>query len=155
FKAAAAQTAWDYYLPGHTAGWGGDLDEAIRSYRAALALQPDHYNSLFFLAYSFNSNKITRLPEAVAYFTACIALRPTDPLAYNNRGICYLNLGQLDDAIADFRQGVRLRPDLSLPHAGLGVALTGKGRLEEAIAESREAVRLRPDVAQNQIMLAI
>src|SRR5207237_6604407 len=50
FKAAAARTAWDYFLPGHTAGWPGDLDEAIRSYQAALGLQPSHYNSLFFLA---------------------------------------------------------------------------------------------------------
>ena len=27
FKATEAQTAWDYFLPGHTAGWDGDLDK--------------------------------------------------------------------------------------------------------------------------------
>ena len=76
FKAAAARTAWDYYLPGHTAGWRGDLDEAIRSYRAALRLQPNHYNSLYFLAMRFNTDKINRRPEAIQLYTACIALRP-------------------------------------------------------------------------------
>ena len=53
FKPALARTAWDYYLPGYSAGRGGDLGEAIRSYQAALRLQPNHYNSLYFLAKSF------------------------------------------------------------------------------------------------------
>src|SRR5262249_6990496 len=101
FKAAAARTAWDYYLPGHTAGWRADLDEAIRSYQAALRLQPNHYGSLFYLAWYFDTDKINRRPEAVQLFTACIALRP-DAAGYYNRGVTYANLGQWDDAIADF-----------------------------------------------------
>jgi serine/threonine protein kinase/tetratricopeptide (TPR) repeat protein len=102
FKAATARTAWDYYLPGHTAGWGGDLDEAIRSYRAALRLQPNHYNSLFFLARRLATDKINRRPEAVAYFTGCIAFRPDHVAAYQNRAACYCKLGQRDAANADF-----------------------------------------------------
>jgi tetratricopeptide (TPR) repeat protein len=61
FKATAAQTAWDYFLPGHTASWRGDLEEAIRSYRKALAVQPNHYNSLFFLARGLGSRRLRRL----------------------------------------------------------------------------------------------
>src|SRR5262249_6669046 len=85
FKAAAARTAWDYFLPGHTAGWRGDLDEAIRSYQAALALQPNHYNSLFFLAMRLSLPKFNRHAEAIAYHTACIALRRDHVFAYTNR----------------------------------------------------------------------
>jgi tetratricopeptide (TPR) repeat protein len=154
FKSAPARTAWDYFLPGHTAGWGGDLDEAIRSYQAALRLQPNHFNSLFFLAMRFNTDKINRRPEAVQLFTACMALRPDHAVSYGNRGSCYGELGQLDDAIADFRQAVRLRPDVSWFHANLGIALRHKGRPDEAIAAYREAIRLKPDNAQAHNNLA-
>ncbi len=144
FKAAAARTAWDYFLPGHTAGWGGDLDEAIRSCQAALRMQPNHFNSLFFLAYAFNTDKINRRPEAVQLFTACIALRPDHAVSYGNRAGCYIHLGQLDDAIADSRQAIRLKPDLAWAHGNLGHALRKQGKLDEAIAAYREASRLGP-----------
>jgi len=74
FRATGGTTAWDYYLPGHSAGWGGDLDEAMRSYRAALRIDPNHFNSLFFLANRLA--KVDRRDEAIAYYAACIVLRP-------------------------------------------------------------------------------
>jgi tetratricopeptide (TPR) repeat protein len=154
FKAAAARTAWDYYLPGHTAGWDGDLDEAIRSYQAALRLQPNHYNSLLFLAMRFNTDKINRRPEAIQLFTACLALRPDRVGPRNQRGLCYLHLRQWDDAITEYRELIRLHPHLSEAHSMLGWALTEKGRQDEAMAEMQEAVRLGPDVAMNQNNLA-
>jgi tetratricopeptide (TPR) repeat protein len=107
FKAAVARTAWDHFLPGHTAGWRGDFDEAIRSYQAALGLQPNHYNSLFFLAMLL-ANKMKRPAEAVAYYTACIALRPGHFNAYCNRGICHRQLGHFDAAKADFAAALPL-----------------------------------------------
>jgi tetratricopeptide (TPR) repeat protein len=150
FKAATALTAWDYFLPGHTAGWHGDLDQAIRSYQAALRLQPDHFDSLFFLAMRLATDKINRRPEAIQLFTACIALRPDHSVAYINRGACYRNLGQWDDAIADCREAIRLKPDSALAHFNLGMALLGQGKLDEAIAECREAIRLEPDSARGR-----
>ena len=111
-------------------------------------MEPNHYNSLFFLAMRLATNKINRQPEAIAYFTGCIALRPNDFQAYGNRAFCYFNLGQLDDSIADCRQALRLRPDHALSHYNLGHALWHKGRPDEAIAACREAVRLAPDYAE-------
>ena len=102
FKAAAARTAWDYYLPGHMAGWRGDLDEAIRSYQAALALQPNHYNSLFFMGVHLSLSD--RQAEAVGCFTACIALRPGECFAYWYRSASHSELGHLDAAIADLEK---------------------------------------------------
>ena len=106
FRAAVARTAWDHFLPGHTAGWGGDVDEAIRSYHAALALQPNHYNSLYFLASRLASDRINRRPEAIAYFSACLAVRPTGINAYEHRAGCYLKLGRSDAAEADFTAAI-------------------------------------------------
>jgi tetratricopeptide (TPR) repeat protein len=155
YKAMAGITAWDYFLPGHTAGWGGDLKEAMRSYRAALALQPDHYNSLFFLAMRLKNDEIKRYPEAIAYFTGCIALRPNHTYAYGNRADCHQRLGQLDEAIADYREAIRLKKDFAEAHSNLGLALKDKGQLDEAIAECREAIRLKKDFAEAHNNLGI
>jgi serine/threonine-protein kinase len=155
FKAAGARTAWDYFRPGHTAGWRGDLDEAIRSYQAALRLQPNHWNSLFFLAKRLHDNpQLKRLPEAIQLWTACLALRPYDALIYCNRAMCYCRLGQWDDAIADARQAVRLEPNFAAPHLALGLALSRIGPLDEAITEMEAAVRIRPAVIRNHRVLA-
>jgi tetratricopeptide (TPR) repeat protein len=146
FKAAAAQSAWDYYLPGHSAGWWGDLDEAILSYKAALRLQPNHYNSLFFLGRRL-SNGRNRRQEGIAYLTACIALRPDDVTAYRERARYRRELGEVDEAIEDCRQGIRLNSGNADVLNGLSLVLDELGKLDEAIAAYREAIRLQPDVS--------
>jgi serine/threonine protein kinase/tetratricopeptide (TPR) repeat protein len=104
FDATAATTALDHYLPGHTAGWRGDLDTAIEAYRAALRIQPDHYNSLFFLA--MRLSKAKRFDAAIAYFTGCIALRPNHVYAIYGRGEAHEGLGDIQKAEWDFRAAV-------------------------------------------------
>jgi tetratricopeptide (TPR) repeat protein len=144
FKAAPARTAWDYYLPGHTAGWRGKLDEEIEAYKAALRLQPDHYNSLFFLAF----RSLGRDNAAAAQvFRACLALRPDHVPALRNRAIAVAELGGYEEAIAQFREVIRIKPDDATAHDGLGNVFSSQGKLEEAIAEYREALRLQPDLA--------
>lgn len=101
YKQMEAQTAWDYYLPAHTAGWRGDLDEAIRGYEAALRLQPNHYNSLFFLADRLGTDTISRPVEAIQVMRACIALRPDHIWAYITRAECHEKLNQMAEAEAD------------------------------------------------------
>jgi serine/threonine protein kinase/tetratricopeptide (TPR) repeat protein len=134
FKAAPAQAAWDYYLPGYTAGQRGDLEEAMRSYRAALALQPNHYGSLFCLADGMATDE--RWPEAILLFTGCIALRPHYVLAYVRRGECHQKLGQMDEAEADYSAAVAAAES----EEDRGYACLKAGRLPEAIALLKDTV---------------
>ncbi len=147
FKSAPARTAWDYYLPGHSAGWGGDLDEAIRSYQAALRLQPNHYNSLYFLAIRLSTDKLKRWPEAIAYFTACIALRPDNYGAYISRGASYVELGRLDAAEADYEAARALaKNDLNrikiMIHIAILYVYRGEySKAEPLLVQAREVSR--------------
>jgi tetratricopeptide (TPR) repeat protein len=133
FKAAAAQTACDYYLPGYAAALNGDLDEAIHSYQVALTVQPNHYNSLFYLAKQ--SAEINRPAEAIAYYTACIALRPDHGFAFMSRGALRIELGHFDLARTDLAAALavakndRVRRFVSRFQALL---LEGRGRSREA-----------------------
>jgi superkiller protein 3 len=92
----------------------------------------------------FSRDKSNRRPEAVQLFTACIALRSNDVVAYRIRGVCYLELGQLDDALADFRQALRYAPRSGCEYNNLGEVLRKQGKLDEAISCHQEAVRFGP-----------
>ena len=108
FRTTAAVSAWDYYLPGHTFGWNGDLPEAIRSYEAALRIQPNHYQSLYFLAMRLGRLEIGRTVEAIRLYAACMALRPNDPLPLISRGNTYYRLGDNEAAEADYARAIEL-----------------------------------------------
>jgi tetratricopeptide (TPR) repeat protein len=104
FQTAEAKSAWDYFLPGHTAGWHGDLPGALASYRAALRVQPDHFNSLFFLGKRLWENN--RESEAIGYFIACNALHP-DVNMRMNCGDCNYRMGHLEEAEADYSAAIK------------------------------------------------
>jgi tetratricopeptide (TPR) repeat protein len=106
FEALPARKPLDHYLPGHTAGWQGDLDQAIRSYEAALRLQPNHYNSLFFLGERLAASN--RHSEAIGYASACIALRSDHVFAHLNRGEYNWKLGRLEEAEADYSAAIQV-----------------------------------------------
>ena len=146
FEALPARKPLDHYLPGHTAGWNGDLDQAMRSYEAALRLQPDHYNSLFFLASRLSKEK--QYDPAVRTFTGCIALRPEHYYAYLNRSEAYESLGRKEDALADLRQGLERtnsRTDKLAAYGYLEKFLARTGRVAEAVQTLDQAIEDFPD----------
>ncbi len=72
------------------------------------------------------------------------AQEPDDADAYYERGIAWLDKGELDKAIADFTQAIRLDPQSSGPYGERGVAWYLKGEYGKAIADCSEAIRLNP-----------
>jgi len=100
YEATAATITWDWYLPGHSAGWAGNRPAARDAYLAVLQKNPSHFNSLFFLGARYETDSM--YPEAIAYFTACIALRPDHVYARNSRAEVYEKTGDLGRAEADY-----------------------------------------------------
>ncbi len=49
--------------------------------------------------------------QSIADFTKVIALNPSVPEAYYNRGIAYNKVGNLTEAMADFSKVIELNPD--------------------------------------------
>jgi tetratricopeptide (TPR) repeat protein len=148
---APAKTAWDYYLPGHTAS-SRDRQEAIRAFRAALALQPNHYNALFFLAEVFKTDEIDRIPEAIQLFTACIALRPDQSVAaYRNRAGCYQKLGQRKDAEADFTAAIataKSEVDRNDSYLARRAFYKAVGQQEKARADEEQIIKISEEAVE-------
>jgi serine/threonine-protein kinase len=84
--------------------------------------------------------------EAVRYFQAAVAVRPTAAVTHHNLGQALAAAGRADDAIPCFRQAVRLDATFAHAYSNLGNALTVSGRAAEAIEPHQHAVRLAPEI---------
>ncbi len=138
FRSTAATTAFDYFLPGHTAGWQGDRKEAIRSYEAALRLQPDHFNSLLFLAMRLSADG--RKGEAAEVYRACLALRPDHVLTLRNRALLLAERGEHEEAIELTGKAIQLKADSASCYGVRGSSYLAQGQLPKALADYDKAV---------------
>ncbi len=129
----------------------GDVDGAIRRYRAALQVDPYYAMAHNNLGTELSDKGL--VDEAIGEYRKAIELKPKDGFAYNNLGNALAKQGKLDEAIAACRKAVELEPRLPQVHNSLGGALAGKGRLDEAITEYRHALKLKPDYAKAHLGL--
>jgi tetratricopeptide (TPR) repeat protein len=122
------------------------LDEALASYDAALALNPDfveaHNNRGVVLAESNSSE------AALASYDRALALSPGLAAVLNNRGNLLLDLGRTEQALADYDQVLALHPGYADAWNGRGTALQRLDRIAEAEQALRRAIEFKPDYAE-------
>ncbi len=71
------------------------------------------------------------------------------PEPYNNRGIVFEEMGQLERATADFNEAISLDPAAFRAHYNLGKVLMKTGRLDLALAEDDKTIALNPSYADS------
>ena len=88
----------------------GKFAGAIACYQRALALKPDHAESLD----NLGGIRATQgaLDEAAACYRKLLALKPDYVEGHNNLGSVYARQGKNDEAMACFERALALRPDL-------------------------------------------
>lgn len=118
----------------------GKLDEAIKEYDRALAIDANLEYAYFYrgLAYQIKGD----YEKAIADLTQAIRLNPNYGIAYGIRGNAYNGKGDYDRAIADFIQAIRLNPNDSLAYNNRGVSYFNKKDYEKAIADYTQVIRL-------------
>ena len=121
-------------------------EEAINSYRRAIALKPDYaeaHNNLGNALINLN-----RPQEAVASYQKALAIKPGFADFHFNLGHALNKLGRHEEAVASFQKTLALKPDFPEAQYSLGNALGNLRRPEEAIASYRRAISLRPELAE-------
>lgn len=119
------------------------LQEAAASYRAALALVPNHpaiHNNL--------GNAQKELGDhsgAIASYRRAIALDPGHYRAHFNLGMVLEAAGEFTEAVACYRRAIAIKPDYAKPYNNLAGRLRVQGRPSEAVAYYRRAAELVPD----------
>jgi len=129
----------------------GEFDDALASYRQALAYDPRHAEALFHSA-GLHAHA-GRLPEAIGCYRDLLRRQPGDAAALCNLATALKELGQLPEAIARYREAIASAPAFVDAHYNLGVALREEGLNEQAIASFRRALELRPAYADAEFGL--
>ncbi len=121
----------------------GNLEEAIRLYKASLAYFPTAEAHTFLgWTYSF----LGRFEDAIDECKKAIAVDSEFGNPYNDIGSYLIHLGQLDEAIPWLECATiaaRYEPR-HYPHCNLGRVYRAKGMLQKAIEEFEKALAIEP-----------
>jgi tetratricopeptide (TPR) repeat protein len=124
----------------------GQLAEAEPLYRAALAIQPRHVQSLHLLGLL---RAMAGDPAgAVPLLRRAITEDPRQGFVHNNLGNALVELGQAEEGLAAFDRAIALQPELVEARIGRGNALHALGRYAESLAAHDSAAALGADMPE-------
>ena len=107
------------------------------------------YPADFWVNFTLGNALATTDPgEAVGYYRAALAIRPTAFAVHSNLGIVLKNMGRINESIALFRRAVQIDPNNVPARDSLGIVLTIVGRPDEAIDHFRQALKFEPKDAK-------
>lgn len=94
--------------------------------------------------------------EAIKAYTQVIRLNPRYNWAYNNRGITYFSLKELDKALADYNKAIELAPQYAITYNNRGVTYHYLKEFKKAILDYETTLSLDPSHpnAKNNLLLA-
>jgi tetratricopeptide (TPR) repeat protein len=120
---------------------GQEDNQAEPLLRAAQGRHPED----FWLNYTLGEALRERKPaEAVGFYRAALAMRPTVSDVYFTISRALLDQGQVDEAMRASLKAVELDPKGSAAHGQLGICWQAQGKLDEAVAEYRRVIELDP-----------
>ncbi|HEV3080125.1 MAG TPA: protein kinase [Gemmataceae bacterium] len=151
-KQAPVQDTRDLYLEAHELAINGN-------YRAALPLllEVTRRDPRSYSAWAVRGNChdfLNQNADALACYNACVALRPTDPRAWHNRGLIYLKQRFFQLALADFDQAIALRDDVPEPYIDRALAKKGLNRYREAVEDFSAALQHHTSITRVYFMRA-
>ncbi|MCK9615065.1 MAG: tetratricopeptide repeat protein [Candidatus Omnitrophica bacterium] len=101
-------------------------------------------NDIFFLSYFTAQNFIIRrdYEKAIKYLNLCIKLRPNDGCSYNDKAICFAELGEYEQAMVIFDRGIRISRDCASLYHNKGWLLNKLGKFKQSIIFFKKALEL-------------
>jgi len=148
----AASGAQAAFALGRQHHQSGNLADAERQYREALAIDPKHADSMHLLGVAAIH---TGRPEmAIDMIRKAIAINGTIGKYHSNLGNVLAAQGQLDEAVDCYRRAILLDPDLPETQNNLANALRQRSQLDEAVIHYRRAIGLKPDFMEAHFNLA-
>lgn len=121
--------------------------EAIKEFQAELANDPNHAQSMLYLADA--SIQLNQTADVEPLLHKVIELDPSFSLAHLDLGILLADAGHNDDALHELLQAEKLKPNDVDVHWRLGRLYRTMGRKQEAIAELDKANSLNKEADED------
>jgi tetratricopeptide (TPR) repeat protein len=124
----------------------GRLQDALRSYRQLLDIDPEHLDALRLsgLATMHSGDPAA----ALTLFDRAMRVDARNAALLNDRGVALQLLGRLEEAVASHGQAAEIKPDFAEACFNRGNALAMMERHQEALASYEAAIRIRPGYAE-------
>ena len=119
-----------------------DFKSAEKFYNKVLKKDPNHFNSIFYLASLSAQTKNYSLAKNL--FEKIIHIEPNYDVAYANLGAVLKELGKPDEAVDACKKAISIQPNNSFAYSNLGAALKELGKLKEAADACKKAISLEP-----------
>ena len=130
-------------LSGIAAAKSGQPAAAIERLSEATRWEPRAFIAWNWLSMLLRDSK--QFTEATACAETAVTLRPNEPDALNNLGLCYLSQSRYADAAQAFELALAKRPNHPTYLYGLANALEPLGRAQEACEALKNAIRFAPN----------
>lgn len=154
FSAGSLDAAHSY-AEGQEALWAGKPQQAIESYRRAVALDPEMGRAYAGLATAYGN--LGSREQAEKYYQLSLERldRMSDREKYRTRSLYYLYIRNLDKAIEDLNSLVKLYPSDSAALANLAVFYSYKRDMAQALKVGRQSVATAPNnvIRRNNVAL--
>lgn len=131
----------------------GLLDEAVASYRQALAIKPDFAEAYGDLGNVFKEQG--KLDQAIASYRQAVSIKPDYAKAYINLGVVLQEGGLLAEAAANYQRALAIKADYVAAHFNLGALHMSLGHTEDALHSFRTAIAIKPDLAPAAHMISV
>ena len=118
-----------------------DFDNAIKSFKKTIELNPKHSNALYELGVVYEQQK--NYDEAIKNYTASLRIKENSE-AFQNLGVCYLKKGMFKEAYANLVKAMLLNPNKYTIYNNLGAVLEKSGNFDSAVQMLEIATKLNP-----------
>lgn len=125
----------------------GNNEQAIESFEAALAIEPDHYEILHYLGMSYTQDEYWK--KAVNVYRRALELKSDNIEVLYSLGLVYFKLDQWSDAGAQLKQVITLSPNHARGHELLGKVYIKLRQYTDAVEVLTKTLELKPNSPGN------
>ncbi|MYB66680.1 tetratricopeptide repeat protein [Candidatus Poribacteria bacterium] len=125
----------------------GNNEQAIESFEAALAIEPNHYEILHYLGMSYTQDEYWK--KAVNVYRRALELKSDSIEVLYSLGLIYFKLDQWSDAAAQLKQVITLSPNHARGHELLGKVYIKLRQYTDAVEVLTKTLELKPNSPGN------
>ena len=120
-----------------------NLQVARNLYKKILKINPDHFESIFYLGSLSLQTK--NFDQAKPLLQKAIKIQPNFARAHNNLGIVFKELGESQKGMSYFQKAIEIQPNFANAHYNLGIAFNELNEFEKAISFYEKAIQISPN----------